>query len=90
MALVSGRRAWGFLDTHAQDDPTAEQIAEVTLQASHRLKLFGIESKVALLSHSNFGRSSQQWAYRDGCFPLAAESHASQLQSCLVDSPPLQ
>jgi malate dehydrogenase (oxaloacetate-decarboxylating)(NADP+) len=38
-----------------QDDPTAEQIAEATLQATYRLKLFGIEPKVALLSHSNFG-----------------------------------
>jgi malate dehydrogenase (oxaloacetate-decarboxylating)(NADP+) len=38
-----------------QCDPTAEQIAEATLQASYRLKLFGIEPKVALLSHSNYG-----------------------------------
>ena len=36
-------------------DPTAEQLAEATLQASLRLKLFGVEPKVALLSHSNFG-----------------------------------
>jgi malate dehydrogenase (oxaloacetate-decarboxylating)(NADP+) len=38
-----------------QVDPSAEQIAEATLQASYRLKLFGVEPKVALLSHSNFG-----------------------------------
>ncbi|CAM5569663.1 NADP-dependent malic enzyme OS=Rhodanobacter lindaniclasticus OX=75310 GN=B1991_03250 PE=3 SV=1 [Rhodanobacter lindaniclasticus] len=38
-----------------QVDPTAEQIAEATLQASFRLKSFGIEPKVALLSHSNYG-----------------------------------
>jgi malate dehydrogenase (oxaloacetate-decarboxylating)(NADP+) len=44
-----------FVDTHVQMDPSAEQIAEATLQASYRLKLFGIEPKVALLSHSNFG-----------------------------------
>ncbi|MGV8942902.1 NADP-dependent malic enzyme [Thermomonas sp.] len=44
-----------FVDTHVQQDPTAEQIAEATMQASFRLKLFGIEPKVALLSHSNFG-----------------------------------
>ncbi|WP_285518447.1 phosphate acyltransferase, partial [Thermolongibacillus altinsuensis] len=47
--------AWFFLDTHVQADPSAEQIAEATMQASYRLKLFGIEPKVALLSHSNFG-----------------------------------
>jgi malate dehydrogenase (oxaloacetate-decarboxylating)(NADP+) len=44
-----------FLDTHVQTDPTAEQIAEAALQASYRLKLFGIVPKIALLSHSNFG-----------------------------------
>ena len=53
--VINEQGAWFFLDTHVQDDPTAEQIAEATLQASYRLKLFGIEPKVALLSHSNFG-----------------------------------
>ncbi len=53
--VINDQGAWFFLDTHVQDDPTAEQIAEATLQASYRLKLFGIEPKVALLSHSNFG-----------------------------------
>ena len=44
-----------FLDTHVQIDPTAEQLAEATLQAAYRLKLFGITPKIALISHSNFG-----------------------------------
>jgi malate dehydrogenase (oxaloacetate-decarboxylating)(NADP+) len=54
-AVINERGVWFFLDTHVQLDPSAEQIAESTLQASYRLKLFGIEPKVALLSHSNFG-----------------------------------
>ncbi len=53
--VINDRGAWFFVDTHVQVDPTAEQIAEATLQASYRLKLFGIEPKVALLSHSNYG-----------------------------------
>jgi len=53
--VINDRGMWFFLDTHVQLDPNAEQIAEATLQASYRLKLFGIEPKVALLSHSNFG-----------------------------------
>ncbi len=53
--VINDRGVWFFLDTHVQLDPSAEQIAEATLQASYRLKLFGIEPKVALLSHSNFG-----------------------------------
>ncbi|HEY4143707.1 NADP-dependent malic enzyme [Pinirhizobacter sp.] len=53
--VINDKGAWFFLDTHVQIDPTAEQIAAATLQAGYRLKLFGIEPKVALLSHSNFG-----------------------------------
>ncbi|WP_449446416.1 phosphate acyltransferase [Thermomonas brevis] len=53
--VINDAGAWFFLDTHVQLDPCAEQIAEATLQASYRLKLFGIEPKVALLSHSNYG-----------------------------------
>jgi malate dehydrogenase (oxaloacetate-decarboxylating)(NADP+) len=53
--VINDQGAWFFLDTHVQTDPSAEQIAESTMQASYRLKLFGVEPKVALLSHSNFG-----------------------------------
>ncbi|MDR1076065.1 MAG: NADP-dependent malic enzyme [Xanthomonadaceae bacterium] len=53
--VINSRGAWFFLDTHVQSDPTAEQIAEATMQAAYRLRLFGIEPNVALLSYSNFG-----------------------------------
>ncbi len=53
--VVNDLGTWFFLDTHVQLDPSPEQIAESTLQATYRLKLFGIEPKVALLSHSNYG-----------------------------------
>jgi len=54
-AVINDQGVWFFLDTHVQVDPSPEQIAEATLQATYRLKLFGIEPKVALLSHSNYG-----------------------------------
>jgi malate dehydrogenase (oxaloacetate-decarboxylating)(NADP+) len=54
-AVQNDSGTWFFVDTHVQYDPTAEQIAEATLQAVLRLKTFGIEPRVALLSHSNFG-----------------------------------
>jgi malate dehydrogenase (oxaloacetate-decarboxylating)(NADP+) len=54
-AVINDSGVWFFLDTHVQLDPSAEQIAEATLQASYRLKLFGVEPKIALLSHSNYG-----------------------------------
>ena len=56
--VVSDRGLWFFLDTHVQEDPTAEQLAEATIQGAYRLKLFGIEPRVALLSHSNYGSHS--------------------------------
>jgi malate dehydrogenase (oxaloacetate-decarboxylating)(NADP+) len=54
-AVATEKGTFFFLDTHVQDDPSAEQIAEATLQVSIRLKLFGITPKIALLSAGNFG-----------------------------------
>jgi len=42
-------------DTHVNLDPSAEEIAEMTLLAAEEVRYFGIAPKVALLSHSNFG-----------------------------------
>ena len=42
-------------DTHVNENPTAEQIADMTIQAAEEVKRFGVVPRVALLSHSNFG-----------------------------------
>jgi malate dehydrogenase (oxaloacetate-decarboxylating)(NADP+) len=42
-------------DTHVNLDPSAEQVAEMTLLAAEEVRRFGLTPKVALLSHSNFG-----------------------------------
>jgi malate dehydrogenase (oxaloacetate-decarboxylating)(NADP+) len=42
-------------DTHINLDPTAEQVAAMTLLAAEEVRRFGLTPKVALLSHSNFG-----------------------------------
>ena len=44
-------------DTYVNDDPTPEELAEITVMAAETVRRFGIEPKVALLSHSNFGSS---------------------------------
>jgi malate dehydrogenase (oxaloacetate-decarboxylating)(NADP+) len=54
-AVATEKGTFFYLDTHVQDDPSAEQIAEAVLQVSIRLKLFGITPKIALLSAGNFG-----------------------------------
>ncbi len=47
-----------LVDTHVNYDPTAEQLAEITTMAAEEMLRFGIQPKVALLSHSNFGSSN--------------------------------
>ena len=42
-------------DTHVNLDPSAEQIAAMTLLAVEEVRRFGLTPKVALLSHSSFG-----------------------------------
>jgi malate dehydrogenase (oxaloacetate-decarboxylating)(NADP+) len=54
--LLPGRQVF-LVDTHVNADPTAAQLAEITIMAAEELKRFGIEPKAALLSHSNFGSS---------------------------------
>ncbi|VFS38999.1 NADP-dependent malic enzyme [plant metagenome] len=45
-------------DTHVNEDPSAEQIADLTIQAAEEVRRFGVAPKIALLSHSNFGSRS--------------------------------
>lgn len=45
-------------DTYVNQDPTAEELAEITLMAAQEVRRFGIEPQVALVSHSNYGTSN--------------------------------
>ena len=51
-------------DTHVTPDPSAEEIAEMTLLAAEEVARFGIVPKVALLSRSNFGTSDSEAAVK--------------------------
>ncbi|WP_201746989.1 NADP-dependent malic enzyme [Limnohabitans sp. TS-CS-82] len=53
-----------LVDTHINYDPTAEQLAEITVMAAEEMRRFGIHPKAALLSHSNFGSSNQPSAIK--------------------------
>jgi len=55
--LILPNRQVFIVDTHVNADPDAEQLAEITLLAAAEMRRFGIEPRVALLSHSNFGSS---------------------------------
>src|SRR5205085_9059280 len=79
-AVITPKGPFFFCDTHVQMDPGAEQIAESALQAAYRLRLFGINPKVALISHSNFGSIDTP----------SARKMATALQIMLEKNPRLQ
>jgi malate dehydrogenase (oxaloacetate-decarboxylating)(NADP+) len=53
--LMLPERTVFIADTYVNYDPTAEQLADMTLLAAEEIRNFGITPKVALLSHSTFG-----------------------------------
>ena len=55
--ILPGRQVF-LVDTHINIDPTAEELAELTLMAASEMRKLGLAPKVALLSHSNFGSSN--------------------------------
>ena len=61
-------------DTHVNANPSVAQITEMTLLAAQRVKDFGIDPKVALLSHSNFGshRGGTAQKMREACAEIKA------------------
>jgi malate dehydrogenase (oxaloacetate-decarboxylating)(NADP+) len=61
--MLPGRQVF-LVDTHINHDPTAEQLAEITMMAARKIMRFGITPKAALLSHSNFGSSNQPSAIK--------------------------
>jgi malate dehydrogenase (oxaloacetate-decarboxylating)(NADP+) len=63
-ALLLPERQLFLVDTHINYDPSAEQLAEITLMAAEEMKRFGVDPKAALLSHSNFGSSNQPTAQK--------------------------
>jgi malate dehydrogenase (oxaloacetate-decarboxylating)(NADP+) len=55
--MLPGRQVF-LVDTHVNYDPSAEELAEITVMAAEEMMRFGLQPKAALLSHSNFGSSN--------------------------------
>jgi malate dehydrogenase (oxaloacetate-decarboxylating)(NADP+) len=104
-SLILPNGALFFCDTHVNVDPTAEQIAEMTLLAAKAVRRFGLAPKAALLSHSSFGTSDSDTARKmrkamailraaNPDFELDGEMHADAalseaLRARLVSNSPL-
>jgi malate dehydrogenase (oxaloacetate-decarboxylating)(NADP+) len=61
--ILPGRQVF-LVDTHVNYDPTAEQLAEITILAAEEMTRIGVTPRAALLSHSNFGSSNQPSAVK--------------------------
>ncbi len=57
MLMLPGRQIF-ICDTHVNPRPSAEQLCEMTLLAAEEVRRFGLPPRIALLSHSSFGSSS--------------------------------
>ena len=53
-----------FADTFVSVDPSAEKLAEIALMAADKVRSFGIEPKIALVSHSSFGTENTATAVK--------------------------
>jgi malate dehydrogenase (oxaloacetate-decarboxylating)(NADP+) len=62
--LMLPRQTVFICDTYVNYDPSAEQIAEMTILAAEAIQRFGLTPKVALLSHSSFGSHDSQSAVK--------------------------
>ena len=63
-ALILEHRQLVLVDTHVNENPTAEQLAEITVLAAEEMTRFGLKPHAALLSHSNFGSSDSESAQK--------------------------
>ena len=62
--LVLTNRQVTLVDTHVNYDPSADQLAQITILAAEELRRVGVVPKAALLSHSNFGSSNHPSALK--------------------------
>ena len=67
-------------DTYVNYDPTPEQVVEMTLLAAEEMKRFGIEPRIALLSHSSFGSAESPTAEKMRTAMRMLHEHHPELQ----------
>ena len=53
--VIASAGVYFLADTHVRYDPSAEEIADIAFACAHHVRRFGVEPKIALVSHSDFG-----------------------------------
>jgi malate dehydrogenase (oxaloacetate-decarboxylating)(NADP+) len=62
--LITPDRQLAIVDTHVNENPSAEELAEITVMAAEEMERFGMHPRAALLSHSNFGTANSASAQK--------------------------
>jgi malate dehydrogenase (oxaloacetate-decarboxylating)(NADP+) len=78
--LILPKRTLFICDTYVNPDPTAAQLAEITMLAADEVHRFGIVPRIALLSHSNFGSSRNPSAQKMSAVREILEQKAPHLE----------
>ncbi|KPK35630.1 MAG: malic enzyme [Betaproteobacteria bacterium SG8_40] len=78
MLILPGRTMF-ICDTYVNHNPSAEEIAEITMLAAEEVQRFGLTPNIALLSHSNFGTSRDESAVKMSRARQILELRAPQL-----------
>jgi malate dehydrogenase (oxaloacetate-decarboxylating)(NADP+) len=60
--VITSKGAYFLADTHVRPNPTAEEIADMTIACADHVERFGIAPKIALLSHADFGSADTESA----------------------------
>ncbi|WP_019644373.1 NADP-dependent malic enzyme [Novispirillum itersonii] len=63
-AVILEKGTFFITDTYVNHEPSAEELAAITTMAAEEVRRFGIEPKIAMLSHSNFGSDNSESAQR--------------------------
>jgi len=79
--IILPGRALFICDTHVNENPDARQLAEIAVMAADEVRRFGIEPKVAMLSHSNFGASQSASARKMAEAGVLLQTMAPDLES---------
>jgi malate dehydrogenase (oxaloacetate-decarboxylating)(NADP+) len=72
--LILPQGSYFLVDTHVSPDPDADELVEMVELAVNEVRAFGVEPKIAFVSHSHFGASEEASAVkmRDAVAKLTA------------------
>ena len=79
--LILPKGSFFIADTHVTEDPDAEHIAETAIMAARVVRRFGINPRVALLSHSNFGSTNNASARKMSAALRLLQERAPDLEA---------